>query len=666
MSFLLSSLLHLASAQTPHTVVPEDMFTLDEVRGLAASQSGTRLVYARARWDEAMDAQRVDLWTVEVASKATARLTFDHPTASAPRFGPLGAHVYFLAKDASGKQQVHRVPASGGAVMALTAEKEGVAQYRLDAQGGVWFSTCKEEQVEDGWKAQRTAWPDLSYADRAVSRCTVRKLDLASWRTSEVWRPDAHIGQFDVTPDGARLAAVLTPDSELVWNEGWSTVKLFEVATGALTALPDAAWRAEAPSPYGWIEALAWSTDGRVLAVGVDFDGYPGETYVAELAGGEARLWKVPRPAGLQAMGGELQWVPGERELCQRMADHGRVRVLCTPKLRAGTVGKPEIFPRGDVVVNTFSFSGDGRDAFAVVGTPTTFPSVYRLPARGSLLPVRLLDPNPHTADWQLPTVEVVTWKAPDGTTVEGVLEKPPGYTPEQGPLPLLVVIHGGPTAMDTVQRSFSYGGRTAFSAKGWAVLSPNYRGSLGYGDAFTTGLVGQENAVEVADILSGVDHLVSTGVADPERLGVMGWSNGGYLVNALIAATPRFKGAVSGAGVIDQALQWATEDTPGHVINFMQGQPWQKPEAYVAASPLYRLAGVTTPTLIHVGANDERVPPQHAEALFRALHVYLDVPVELVVYPDTGHGLSKLSQRKAKVAWDHAWLDRYVLGKVP
>lgn len=658
----LPPLLAVAFAQPTHDVVPDDQFTLDELRGLTANHNGTRLAFVRARWDEALDLQRTDLWTLETSSRAAQRVTFTQPDVHAPRFGPLGVHVYYLAADAQEKVQVWRVPATGGTPLALTAAAEGVSAFRLDLNGGVWFSTCREDDVVDDWKDLRDAH-ELTYVDRAVTTCEIHKLDLGTWRVAPVWSPGLHVAEFDVTPDGTRLAAVVEPDAELIVHEGRSRVVVRDLASGVDVPVPDDVWRASAPSPYGWVEGLAWASDGRALAFRVDFDGHPAETYVAELAGNEARTWKVPRPAGAHVLDGALQWVPGERELCQRVGEHARVRLLCVAKLRSGGAGKPEAFPRGDVVVNTFAFSGDGRDVFATVGTPTSFPDLYRLPARGNLLPVRIHAANPHTDAWKLPKLSVVAWKAPDGTTVEGILETPAGWSPEQGPLPLVVVIHGGPTAMDTLQRSFSYGGRTAFAARGWATLVPNYRGSLGYGDAFTTDLVGRENDVEVKDILAGVDHLVAEGVADAERLAVMGWSNGGYLVNALVAATDRFDAAVSGAGVVDQAMQWALEDTPGHVINFMQGQPWEKPEAYMAASPLYGLAGARTPTLVHVGEHDARVPPAHAHALFRALDAYLDVPVELVVYPDAGHGLKKLSQRKAKVAWDHAWLERWVLG---
>jgi len=144
-----------------------------------------------------------------------------------------------------------------------------------------------------------------------------------------------------------------------------------------------------------------------------------------------------------------------------------------------------------------------------------------------------------------------------------------------------------------------------------------------------------------------------------------MGWSNGGYLTNCVITKAPgKFKAASSGAGVLDMVIQWAIEDTPGHVINFAEGLPWDSLDHYVASSPLYELHKVTTPTLIHVGGQDPRVPPAHSRALYRALHHYLEVPCELLVYPGEPHGLTTARNRLAKMTWDLAWFDRYILGK--
>ena len=165
-------------------------------------------------------------------------------------------------------------------------------------------------------------------------------------------------------------------------------------------------------------------------------------------------------------------------------------------------------------------------------------------------------------------------------------------------------------------------------------------------------------------DILKGVDALVERGIADPDRLGVMGWSNGGYLTNCLISTTTRFKAAISGAGIVDAVMEFGANDEPAYSIALKQGFPWSRPENYHRASPTYRLDKVRTPTLIHVGGNDERCPPGHSRMLYRALKEYVHVPTELVVYPGEPHGLVKDRSRQAKMDWDLAWFDRYILGK--
>jgi len=299
----------------------------------------------------------------------------------------------------------------------------------------------------------------------------------------------------------------------------------------------------------------------------------------------------------------------------------------------------------------------------AVIATPTTVGDLYRLSENGDRL--RITDLNSQVAEWRLPQMEVVSWTGGDGDTVEGILELPQGWEPADGPLPLIVELHGGPTSATRYQLRLWIYGRALMAAKGYALLSPNYHGSMGYGDDFMTKLIGRENVIEVVDIRTGVEALVKRGIADPERLGVMGWSNGGFLANAMITAEPGlFRAASSGAGVVHQVLQWSVQDTPGHNINFMQGLPWENPDAYRAGSPLYKLGGVTTPTLIHVGGADPRVPPAHSRALYRALRHYLKVPVELVIYPGEGHRLSIRANRLAKMKWDLAWFERYLKGE--
>ena len=358
-----------------------------------------------------------------------------------------------------------------------------------------------------------------------------------------------------------------------------------------------------------------------------------------------------------------MQWRRPD-DLCYVAEDHGRARVYCTANIKGGKQGPSRELTTGDVAVGGFGFDRTGQTLAVVMSDATHQSELYTVAFEKSPSECKSLARiNPQVDTWKLPKIEIVKWKSKDGQECEGILETPPDY--QSGKLPMIVELHGGPTASTLMGMQFWIYGRTLLPAKGYAVFSPNYRGSTGYGDKFMTDLIGRENDVEVDDILTGVDAMIEKGVADGERLGVMGWSNGGYLTNCLITKTTRFKGASSGAGISSMLMQWGDEDTPGHVINYMRGLPWNRAEAYAKASPIMNADKIRTPTLFHVGAGDPRCPPAHQRAMYRALKEYVNVPAELVVYPGEGHGLTKYEFRKAKMDWDLAWFERHVLGKV-
>ncbi len=649
-----------AMAAPSHDIVQEDLFTLDSAGEMSVSRDGRYTALVRHRWHNDTGEAERELWLVDNRRRTSQPLTFGIGDVAQPGWSEDGLWIYFTSHDDQSEQrQVFRVHREHGTVQRLTSVEEGVKQVAYGES--LWITTTHTSPVDDDWAHLRARHATPMYGAHEQSRASLLRVDLSTLRWEEVYSTDHHLMDFAPAPNERKVAMLVAPDADLVTHEGWSEVAILDVTDGSLVTLDDDQWREQAPSPYGWLLGLSWASDSRALSFRIDFDGHPGDTYVAELSGSEPAVWEVPLPDGMTAVGGAMEWVPGKRELCQLATHHARTRVVCTNGLRGASVGPHRAFPEGDVVVRRFAFSEDGRDVIASVGTPDRFTDVYRMPARGHLGPVQLTDLNPHTRDWKLPSLQLVQWTAPDGTQVEGLLELPYGYTEEQGPLPMIVHLHGGPTAHTRFARSFRAYGQTLFAARGYAVFSPNYRGSTGYGDTFITDLVGHENDVEVKDILAGVDAMVERGIANPDKLAVMGWSNGGYLTNALITTTDRFKAASSGAGVSEMTMQWALEDTPGHVINFMEGLPWDKPEDYIHSSPLHHAHKVSTPTLFHVGEFDERVPAAHARAFHRALSIYLGQQTELLVYPGMGHGLRKKEHLLAKMDWDHNWFDHWL-----
>ncbi len=657
-----------------HDIVPEDYFSLATVGACEVSPDGQYVAYTEMRWDKEADKRNIDLWVVECETKQRQRLTFDTASAGGPTWSPDGRYIYFAGghKRAGekhppydGKRQVWRVSPCGGDLFPVTRVKDGIGEFELSKDGRTLYYAVSDEQYGDEFKKLRKKHKHLEYGHGVVEYTQLWKLDLESWRAKKLVDEKRVIREFSVLPDESAIAMITTPDDTLMTNEGWSRVDVFDIASGETRIVTKDGWREGHPSPFGWVGNLACSSDGKMLAWTVDFDGYPGEIYVANCHGEGVEPWMLDRPREVTVTG-NLHWVPGSSDLAFTAEDHARQRIYGFTKVAPGkrqVESAGEMTP-GDFVIHNYCFSEDGRGLVVVKSDIQSGRDIYlassvRDAKNGKW--ARLTDVNPQIATWKLPRISLVQWKAPDGTEVEGILELPPDYTPDKGPLPMVVELHGGPTAATMYRMRLWIYGRTLMAAKGYALLSPNYRGSTGYGDKFLTGLVGRENDIEVKDILAGVDAMVERGIADPDRLGVMGWSNGGFLTNCLITQTTRFKAASSGAGILDMVLQWASEDTPGHVINFMQGLPWEAPDSYRHSSPAYALDKVTTPTIVHVGGSDPRCPPAHSKGLYRALKYYVGVESELVVYPGAGHGLTKYKDRLAKMEWDLAWFEKHL-----
>jgi dipeptidyl aminopeptidase/acylaminoacyl peptidase len=652
-----------------HDITVDDYATIATITELAVSPDGKHVAYCEARWDVADDSRKTDLWVVPTDGKGKpTRLTGERANDRHPKWSQDGQAIYVLGNRKSvtdGKTQVWRVPLKGGETRAVTRVSEGVVSFDYVPQAdALYYQVDASATDTDEFAKLRSKYKlDYGHGTRKVSE--VYRLDLQTWRPEKVIADGRYIREFAVTRDGKRVGMITAADDSVIQSEGHSRVDVWDADTKKVTPT-DESWRKTAASPWPWLESLAWSPNGKRLAFCTVFDAYPAEIIVDTFNDGKSTAARVERPGRImvRGYGSPLGWD-------RSSSDRGELYYLseiagCVePMWPETTIENAE--PHTGVVFAYDRTSSDRMGA-VLIGASNFFPEIsYETVGLGLGGRDRLTNVNPQTASWKLPTVQHITWKAPDGTEVGGVLELPFGYK-KGDKLPLVVGIHGGPTTATYANLNYdALNGRLYFAAHGYAALYPNYRGSTGYGDKFVTDLIGHENDIEVKDILAGIQHLIKEGIADPDRVGVMGWSNGGYLTNCLITlkdSPVKFKAASSGAGILDTVAEWGFNDEPAYPTVFKKGLPWETPDIYRKTSPIYGLGNVTTPTLIHVGGADERCPPGHSRMLYRALKEYRKVPTELVEYPGEPHGLTKLSNRKAKMEWDLAWFEKYLKGK--
>jgi dipeptidyl aminopeptidase/acylaminoacyl peptidase len=636
-----------------HDIVPADYAQVKLITEFAVSPNGKQVAYCLATWDEKGDTRTTDLWVIDTDGRDTPKqLTTDRAKYRTPKWSTDGKALYVLAsRGEKAKTQVWKVPLEGKPE-AMTDVKEGVVAFDYAPKSSTLFYTVDATATDyDEFAELRKKYDKIEFGHGKRTVSELYALPVGG-KPAKLIAQKRYIREFAVTVDGNRIALVTALDDTVIRSEGESRVDVWE--KGKIVTPPTDVYRAKAASPYAWLEGLVWNPEGTRFAFCAIFDAYPTEIILGEWSDEKWQTSRMDRPKGVhvRGYGSPLKWSANDT-LVGLGEQAGSVGLLTY----AGPLGMGTANIVPNQVVYGLDVVPGTKTSVVLRSVPDGFPELF-----AGL--TKLTDLNPVTVKWRIPSIEHVTWKAPDGAPVGGPLELPFGYDGKRR-LPLVVAIHGGPTTASYNDLRFDpHNGRLYFAARGYAVLCPNYRGSTGYGDKFLTDLIGNENDLDVKDIVAGIEHLIKVGIADPNRIAVMGWSNGGYLTNCMITMKDpavKIRAASSGAGILDTVAEWGFNDEPAYPIVFKKGLPWEQPDNYRKTSPGYGIGNVTTPTLIHVGGHDDRCPPGHSRMLYRALKEYKQVPTQLNVYPGQPHGLGKLSFRTAKMEWDLAWFDKYL-----
>jgi dipeptidyl aminopeptidase/acylaminoacyl peptidase len=617
----------LAAAE-PRSFELDDVARLVQLSEPRLSPDGRRvaLVVGRANLDE----NRYDnaLVVVEVGSRAQRTLVPARPGLASPRWDAKGERLAFLA-DAEGAQ-VFVVPAAGGEPRQVTRATTGVDAFAFSPDGAriayVAPDPAPERQgaarFEDGFVVGHDSY--LTMSAPRPSHLYLADVDggIARRVTSGTFSLSTGLGAtaLDVAPDG-RTALVTRFDTPHSGDADRSRMAIVELASGSLRDLTGRA-RFESGG--------AFSPDASQVAFLHPRDADPAavtEAWVAPVAGGAGMSLTAALDRNLLW----LQWRPDGQSLLVSANDETRVGLWQQPL--AGPARRVDL----GSVIELGEVSQSKSGAFVFVGTEDARPDELYVVERLGQAPRRLTSFGDEVAALRLGKSERLAWRSEDGFDVDGAITLPPGHDPAQGPLPLVLLIHGGPTGASST--AFSPLAQL-FAARGFLVLQPNYRGSDNLGDRVLRGIVPSAGEGPGRDVIAGVDALVARGLADPKRLAVSGWSYGGFMTGWMIGRYPdRFRAAVAGAAALDLFDMYALSDLNVMPRHFITGSPWKgdAEERFRAESPLRFFAQVRTPTLILSSARDSRVAVTQSYKLFRALEDN-GVETRFVAYPTSGH----------------------------
>ncbi|HVF91457.1 MAG TPA: S9 family peptidase [Blastocatellia bacterium] len=641
---LLAGLLS-AFAQEKRPMTFEDVMALKIVADPQVSPDGLRVAYTVTTASVSESSTDSDVWLVATAGGDAVRLTTSKKNDSSPRWSPDGKRLAFLSAREE-KPQIFLISPFGGEAERLTESKSGVQAFQWSPDGRRIAYVAQQEPTPEEEKRQKEK-DDAIVVDKNFKFSRVWVIDLQTKKATELVKSDYVVSDPQWSPDGRQIAytAVPTPKAD---DGSLSDIYILDVDSGKQRKLAD---------NDGPDSSARWSPDGRRIAyLTRDMKGgLLGQLRLAVIAseGGAARLLSE----SFQYQPGSISWSPDGRFINFNSSVRTTSQMFSVP----ASGGEARQLSKIAGVLSAPTFSRDGsRVAFTKADLNT--PADVYVSKSSDIAAVRLTNHNPEVSGLALGKGEVITWKSKDGMEIEGLLIYPVEYRPGKR-YPTLTLVHGGPAGVWAQSFPGGWGNYGhVWAGKGWAVFYPNVRGSSGYGEKFLLSNVRDWGGGDFQDIQTGLDHLISKGISDPDKLAQSGWSYGGYMTAWTITQTTRFKSAMVGAGLTNMFSMYSTNDLQRTLEGYFGAEPWNDLEVYNRASAMIFIKRAKTPTLILHGAEDKRVPVGQAQELYMGLRKN-NVPVELVFYPRQGHGLLEPKLQLDKMRREYAWHAKHVLG---
>jgi dipeptidyl aminopeptidase/acylaminoacyl peptidase len=635
----------------PHVPTIDELVELGSVAAPTISPDGRWVAFEESSADWERNVFVTQLKVVDTRSGQVTPLTRGKDSVSDLEWSPDSRWITFL-RDVDGKAQLHAIRPDGGEAQVLSKHDAAIANHEWAPNGQTIVYTAPEGD-EAAAKARKDRYGEFTVVRRDYRYAHLWTLTVAAAMDAPTTgrqrtRGTAyHVQSFEVSPDSGAVAFAATRTPDLI-DGGSSDIFVLELASDTTRTI--VAQRGPDTDPR-------WSPDGRRIAF---------ESAMAQdkFFHANTRVAIVPAAGGafasvtdtLDEDANLVAWTPtGLYVSALRKTNAHLFRV--DPQARTlARVSAPDA-----LALQAASLTADGTRVAFIAGSATTLPEVL-VAEVARFTPRALTSRSTKLRDWTLGTREVISWTSQDGEPIEGVLIKPRDFDPARR-YPLLCVIHGGPTGIDRPQAvDARYYPTDLWAARGALILKVNYRGSAGYGERFRQLNVRNLGVGDAWDVLSGIDHLVAKGLADPDRLGCMGWSQGGYISAFLTTSTTRFKAISVGAGISNWATYYYNTDITPFTIQYLDADPAKDPEIYAKTSPMTHVMGARTPTLIQHGEFDRRVPIANAYELRQGLQDR-GVPVEMIVYKGFGHGITKPKEMRAVMQHNLQWFNHHIFG---
>ncbi len=644
--FCLSPLYSQKANLRPMTV--DDALNMVRLGNVQMSPDGERVFFSKSELDWEKNKRKTQYFMIPASGGEAVRYIGD-AGGSSFQFSPDGKYLSFK-RTVEKNSQIYIMSLGGGEAMQLTHHKNSIDSYKWSLDASQIFFTA-EEAIGKEEKKEYDLGDDAIFifeGPNGREEARWRNLwvfNISSKEEKRLTNEELIINNFDVSPDGKRVVFEATKQET---DNFFFLSELYLVDVG--NPNPVCLTNNNAPESN-----ILWAPDGKTFIFHApsdqDFDLTHGYLWIMNPDTDEKRKLENPRQGNISS----LAWTPDGENL---LFNETRRTDLNLHQINIKT-GKITDITKVKGTLRILAFSKDRTKMVYSYSNFDTCPDLYVSPV-GKLDPVRLTDANPWIKkEILLAKSDIIRWNSKDGMEIEGVLYVPKNS--EQGTkLPLIVTIHGGPPGRFANRfRSVFH----IFAGLGYASLGPNIRGSDSYGDDLLCALQGDVGGGEYDDVMTGVDYLIEKDIADPERLGVRGWSWGGILGSWVITQTDRFKAASLGAMV----GSWTAESGPGLSydlkLHYIGGAHWINPEEWRKVSSLWYVKNVTTPTLLLHGSEDVVSTPGQAMMFFNALREIGKAPVRFIKFPREPHGFREPRHQRRRDIEEIRWMQKYILG---